>query len=212
MEKNISFDEEVKIWSKKVYGGTGYVHKTKLISYNSKFSLFKKESSTEYIGRISGSVHGESQWFVLKTFAEGQEMAYDPRTISLFYKEGRLLKSDKELIKKEYELEIPNSKKEIEKHFEKHIILVEKDLFWKSQQAYRTVKYTKAVKEDEKTFTIETLSGEKKTWSKSQYYYKIVDSNIAKEEVEKLNKMIQSYNQKIEEAWKQKEEFLNFFE
>jgi hypothetical protein len=56
------------------------------------------------------------------------------------------------------------------------------------------------------------LSGEKKTWSKSQYYYKIVDSNIAKEEFEKLNKMIQYYNQKIEEAWKQKEEFLNFFE
>ena len=51
-----------------------------------------------------------------------------------------------------------------------------------------------------------------KTWSKSQYYYKIVDSNIAKEEFEKLNKMIQYYNQKIEEVWKQKEEFLNFFE
>jgi ribosome recycling factor len=56
------------------------------------------------------------------------------------------------------------------------------------------------------------LSGEKKIWSKSQYYYKIVDSNIAKEEVENLNKMIQSYNQKIDEVFKQKEEFLNFFE
>jgi len=209
MEKNI------KEWSKKVYGGTTYKLKTFLVAYNSEFSLFNKKSSTEYVGRFSPSVYSESQWFVLKNFDESQDIKSMPESVSLFYKEGRLLKSDTDFIKEKFNLEVPKKeKKQTEKLENKSVIFIEKNIFSLGfgVSEYNFAKFSKFVNEDDKNFNIITKNGEKKSFSKNKYNIKIVDSIDAQKITKELNEQLKNFNDKIKEANSIRSNFLKEFE
>ena len=124
-------EQDIKIWSKLPYSSTTYRNKTHLIVFNSEYSLFKKSSSTEYVGRFSPTVYSEVEWFVLKNFDERQDIKVSPENIALFYKIGKITNEDKKILKENFKLEVPKTerkKKEIING--KYIIFLEKDSFY----------------------------------------------------------------------------------
>jgi hypothetical protein len=123
-------EEEVRRFAKKVYGSTTYSHKMKLVAWNDNYVLMQKPPSTEYIGRMSGSVYSESIWVLVSFDADENTIRYSPKQVAAFYKEGKLLKEEKIKLEKLYGIILP--KKERNKKITKEVwvIIFNKSDFW----------------------------------------------------------------------------------
>lgn len=106
-KREMEQDLQTKIsnWARLVYSGTTYGKSTELLVYNDKYALFHKKPSTEYVGRMTGSVYGEAIYFVLNLFQK--DVSHIREKMCLYYKEGRLLREDKEKLETEFNLFIP---------------------------------------------------------------------------------------------------------
>ena len=144
-------EEEIRKFAREVYGSTTYSHKMKLIAYNDDYILMQKPPSTEYIGRMSPSVYSASEWFLIPFMESTQDLRYRPQSESVFYKEGKLSKEDKELLKTTF-----------------WVILYKQNEFWGTYQK-GFFKFYKLLKETDTSIVIQENTGNERTLSKNKY-------------------------------------------
>lgn len=208
-------ENDIKKWASNVYAETTYGTKTSLVAYSSEFSLFNKKASTEYVGRMSPTAYAPSQWFVLKNFDNRGEVRAFPENVSLFFKEGKLLKSDQDFIKENFNIVIEKKEKVKKEKFEnKSVVFIEKNVFspYSGVSKYDFANFATLISSDEKSITILKKDGEKKNLLKHKFNIKIVNSDEAEFVKNELNAQIENFNEKFKELSAIKINFLKQFE
>lgn len=179
-------EQEVRVWARCVYGSTTYSHKMRFITHNDKYVLMQKPPSTEYIGRMSGSVYSESEW-MLVPFDCGKEVSYSPEKVSVFYKIGKLTKEDKEKLEKEFGIVIPKKEKNNKIKEDKWVVIFDSTHFGFGSFYENDVVIAKLLKEDSKTVIASHL-GKSHSYSKQKHLIAYFD--VEKDAVNALFKVI----------------------
>lgn len=185
-------EKEVKNFAKRIYGGTTYSHKMKLITYNDKYVLMQKPPSTEYIGRMSGNVYSESEWLLISFNADVQEISHSPKKVAAFYKIGKLLKEDKVKLLNEFGIIFP--KKEINRKIKenKWVVILNNSDLGHGMFYEKNVVIAKLIKDNGDSIIAEHL-GKQHSYSKQKH--KIATFKIETDAINALFKVIRIGNE-----------------
>ena len=206
-------EEEAMQFAKIIYRGTTYSHKMKFITFNDKYVLVQKPPSTEYVGRFGGSNFSQSEWLLASYDAEKYKLGHNPSEVCAFYKLGKLLKADKDLLKEKFGIEIPQKERNKKIATEEYVIIFDPNDYF---QEYR-----------DKCFQIHRLlinakdsvtiyDHEKKVKSvRSKSKYRIIyytDGGKALNDLLKLERLAREHNKLRKEATIKAKEINKLFE
>jgi hypothetical protein len=206
-------EEEARKFANLIYRGTTYSHKMKFVAFNDKYVLVQKPPSTEYVGRVSGSVYSESEWYLVGYDANKSTISHSPSEVAAFSKVGKLSIEDKQLLKEKFGIEIPKKERNKRIAEEEYVIMFDPNDYW---QGYRDncFRMYKLLINTKDTITVyDDVRKEESVRSKRKYrilYYK--DGSKALNDLLKLERLAKESNMLRYESNKKADDINAIFE